>query len=64
MTAKAVSLALFRTLLIMVIEPRFADCDNPRVLCQLNDLVGRDVEFLVGIMRVCTNRAVNRWVSL
>lgn len=47
----------FRAVAVMKVQTRFADADDPWMLGELNQFIGRDVRTVLGVMRVRADRA-------
>ena len=62
--AEALRLRLARAVVVEVVEPRLADGHHLGMARALHDLLDRDVELLVGIMRVRADRAEHVVVRL
>ena len=59
MGAEAARLRLARAVLVEIIEPRLAERDDLRMPGQLDQFVGRNAVFLVGVMRMGADRAID-----
>ena len=57
--AKAARLRLRRAVVVEIVEPGLAQRDDLRVPGQLDQLFGRDAVFLVGVMRMGADRAID-----
>src|SRR6476646_12047637 len=64
MGTKAPLLRLWRTVVVKIIQPGFAEGDDLRVFGQINQLFGGNAVFLVGVMRMGADRAIDVRKSL
>src|SRR5262249_28915949 len=62
--SKADLLSVARTVVVVVVEPRFPDCDHPGVPRPLDQLLDRYIKFLMCIVRMRPDRAVDVRKSL
>ena len=59
MRAKAALLRLARAVLIKIIQPRLAQRHDLRMLGQFDQLAGRNAVFLIGLVRMGADRAID-----
>ena len=59
MRAKAALLRFARAVLVEIVQPGFAQSHDLGMLCQLDQLVGGNAVFLVGMVRMGADRAID-----
>src|SRR5262245_18147844 len=62
--AEAPLLRITRAEVVMIVEAGYADRDSLRMLGEAHDLLDADIELLVGVVRMCADRAEHVGIAL